>query len=89
MRNKENGCIKAGIRSTVIRLEEDCTQQALEATVKRLNEDESVDGILVQLPLPGHLDEASVLRLIDPDKDGDGNQNGKATSRERRRIKFR
>ena len=72
VRNKENGCIKAGIRSTVIRLEEDCTQQALEATVKRLNEDESVDGILVQLPLPGHLDEASVLRLIDPDKDVDG-----------------
>ena len=72
VRNKENGCIKAGIRSTVIRLEEDCTQQALEETVKRLNADASVDGILVQLPLPRHLDEASVLRLIDPDKDVDG-----------------
>lgn len=72
VRNKENGCIKAGIRSTVIRLEEDCTQQALEETVKRLNADASVHGILVQLPLPLHLDEASVLRLIDPDKDVDG-----------------
>lgn len=72
VRNKENGCKKAGIRSTVIRLEQDCTQQALEETVKHLNEDESVDGILVQLPLPRHLDEASVLRLIDPDKDVDG-----------------
>ena len=72
VRNKENGCIKAGIRSTVIRLAEDCTQQALEETVKRLNADESVHGILVQLPLPRHLDEASVLRLIDPDKDVDG-----------------
>ena len=72
VRNKENGCIKAGIRSTVIRLEEDCTQQELEETVKRLNADASVDGILVQLPLPKHLDEASVLRLIDPDKDVDG-----------------
>ena len=72
VRNKENGCIKAGIRSTVIRLEEDCTQQALEETVKRLNADASVDGILVQLPLPRHLDEASVLRLIYPDKDVDG-----------------
>ena len=72
VRNKENGCIKAGIRSTVIRLEEDCTQQALEETVKRLNADASVDGILVQQPLPRHLDEASVLRLIDPDKDVDG-----------------
>ena len=72
VRNKENGCIKAGIRSTVIRLEEDCTQQELEETVKRLNADASVDGILVQLPLPKHLNEASVLRLIDPDKDVEG-----------------
>ena len=72
VRNKENGCIKAGIRSTVIRLEEDCTQQELEETVKRLNADASVDGILVQLPLPKHLNEASVLRLIDPEKDVDG-----------------
>ena len=72
VRNKENGCIKAGIRSTVIRLEESCTQQKLEDTVKQLNEDESVHGILVQLPLPRHLDEAAVLRLIDPDKDVDG-----------------
>ncbi len=72
VRNKENGCIKAGIRSTVIRMEESCTQQALEETVIRLNQDESVHGILVQLPLPKHLDEASVLRLIDPDKDVDG-----------------
>ena len=72
VRNKENGCIKAGIRSTVIRLEEDCTQQELEETVKRLNADASVDGILVQLPLPKHLNEASVLRLIDPDKEVDG-----------------
>ena len=72
VRNKENGCIKAGIRSTVIRLEENCTQEALEKTVVSLNEDESVHGILVQLPLPKHLDEARVLRLIDPDKDVDG-----------------
>ena len=72
VRNKENGCIKAGIRSTVIRLEESCTQDELEKTVISLNEDASVHGILVQLPLPKHLDEARVLRLIDPDKDVDG-----------------
>lgn len=72
VRNKENGCIKAGIRSTVIRMDEDATQQELEQTVIRLNQDPSVHGILVQLPLPKHLDEASVLRLIDPDKDVDG-----------------
>ena len=72
VRNKENGCIKAGIRSTVIRLDEGCTQEELEKTVSSLNEDASVHGILVQLPLPRHLDEARVLRLIDPDKDVDG-----------------
>lgn len=72
VRNKENGCIKAGIRSTVIRMDENCTQQELEQTVIGLNQDPSVHGILVQLPLPKHLDEASVLRLIDPDKDVDG-----------------
>lgn len=72
VRNKENGCIKAGIRSTVIRLAEDCSQEELENTVTALNEDASVHGILVQLPLPKGLDEARVLRLIDPDKDVDG-----------------
>ena len=72
VRNKENGCIKAGIRSTVIRLSETCSQEELEKTVTALNEDGSVHGILVQLPLPKHLDEARVLRLIDPDKDVDG-----------------
>lgn len=72
VRNKENACIKAGISSTVIRMNESCTQQELEDTVLRLNEDDSVHGILVQLPLPKHLDEAAVLRLIDPDKDVDG-----------------
>lgn len=72
VRNKEAACIKAGIRSTVIRLDEDCTQQALEDVVRSLNGDVSVHGILVQLPLPGHLDESRVLALIDPDKDVDG-----------------
>ena len=72
VRNKENACIKAGIRSTVIRMDENCTQEELEATVRSLNLDESVHGILVQLPLPRHLDEAAVLRLINPDKDVDG-----------------
>ena len=72
VRNKEAACKKAGIRSTVIRLNKDCTQQALEDVVRSLNQDVSVHGILVQLPLPGHLDESRVLALIDPDKDVDG-----------------
>ena len=72
VRNKENACIHAGIRSTIIRLPEVCTQDELENAVLSLNEDESVHGILVQLPLPKGLDEARVLALIDPDKDIDG-----------------
>ena len=72
VRNKENACKKAGIRSTVLRLPETCAQDELENAVRTLNEDDSVHGILVQLPLPAHLDEAAVLRLIDPDKDVDG-----------------
>ena len=72
VRNKENACKKAGIRSTVIRLPENCKQKELEQVVKALNADVEIHGILVQLPLPSHLDEAGILTLIDPDKDVDG-----------------
>ena len=72
VRNKENACAQAGVRSTVIRLGADCDQETLEETVGRLNADASVHGILVQLPLPAHLDAARVLALIDPKKDVDG-----------------
>lgn len=72
VRNKERGCEKTGIRSTVIRLNENCTQSELENTVLALNADAGVHGILVQLPLPAHLNENAVLALIDPRKDVDG-----------------
>ena len=72
VRNKERGCEKTGIRSTVIRLSENCTQTELENTVLALNVDAGVHGILVQLPLPAHLNESAVLALIDPSKDVDG-----------------
>ena len=72
VRNKENACSRAGIHSTIIRLSETCTQEELENAVFSLNQDESVHGILVQLPLPRGLDEARVLALIDPNKDVDG-----------------
>ena len=72
VRNKENACKKAGIRSSVIRLSECCKQDELERVVISLNEDHTVHGILVQLPLPEHLDEARVLALINPKKDVDG-----------------
>ena len=70
--NKENACNRAGIRSTVLRLPESCTQEELEGTVLALNADEQVHGILVQLPLPKHIDEEKVLDSISPLKDVDG-----------------
>lgn len=62
----------AGIQSKRITLDENISQQALEAEVTALAEDESVHGILVQLPLPAHLDKESMLKKIPPEKDVDG-----------------
>ena len=70
--NKEKDCQQCGIRCTDCRLPEHTTQQELLALLRRLNQDDTVDGILVQLPLPAHLDEKAVLEAIDPRKDVDG-----------------
>ena len=72
VRNKEKACAQTGIRSTVIRLKEDCTQVELENVVRSLNTDDSIHGILVQLPLPTHINETDILALINPQKDVDG-----------------
>jgi methylenetetrahydrofolate dehydrogenase (NADP+)/methenyltetrahydrofolate cyclohydrolase len=72
VRNKEKGCQDVGMRSTVMRLPADTDQATLEYRVRALNDDASVHGILVQLPLPAHLDEQAVLALLHPDKDVDG-----------------
>ena len=64
VRNKERACKKLGMNGTVLRLPEETTQQELLSTVQRLNEDPAVHGILVQLPLPRHLDEREVIRAI-------------------------
>ena len=71
VRNKERDCRECGIDCRDHRLAADTTQEALLALIRELNRDDSVDGILVQLPLPGHLDGAQVLHAIDPDKDVD------------------
>lgn len=71
VRNKERDCRECGIDCRDHRLAADTTQEALLALIRALNRDDSVDGILVQLPLPVHLDGAQVLRAIDPDKDVD------------------
>lgn len=72
VRNKERACVKLGMNSQVLRFPAETTQEEILNTVRLLNQDDSVHGILVQLPLPRHIDEQAVLRAIDPDKDVDG-----------------
>ncbi len=70
--NKVKACGECGFRSSLIRFEDDVTEERLLEEIKRLNEDDGVDGFIVQLPLPKHIDEQRVIRAIDPDKDVDG-----------------
>ena len=72
VRNKKKACEVCGILSKSIELPEETTMDELMQVVRDLNEDPSVNGILVQLPLPAHLDESAVIRAIDPKKDVDG-----------------
>ena len=72
VRNKERACEKVGIVSLGQHFPAKTTQEELEAVIAKLNQDERVDGILVQLPLPSHLDSIALLHCIDPDKDADG-----------------
>jgi len=70
--SKIKNCEETGFKSTLIRMPADCTEAALIEEVNNLNNDDSVDGILVQLPLPGHIDENKIINLIAPEKDVDG-----------------
>ncbi|MBP9018522.1 MAG: bifunctional methylenetetrahydrofolate dehydrogenase/methenyltetrahydrofolate cyclohydrolase FolD [Rikenellaceae bacterium] len=70
--NKEKTCFQVGFKSTVIRMHESTTQERLLEEIKRLNEDQDVDGLIVQLPLPKHIDEQKIIEAIDPEKDVDG-----------------
>lgn len=72
VRNKKRACEYIGIRSLSCELPEETTQEELLAVIRGYNEDDSVDGILVQLPLPKHIDEDAVIEAIDPKKDVDG-----------------
>ena len=69
---KEKACERIGVRSFAKHLKEDISQEELVEIIQSLNQEKNVDGILLQLPLPAHLDEASLLSSIDPDKDADG-----------------
>jgi methylenetetrahydrofolate dehydrogenase (NADP+)/methenyltetrahydrofolate cyclohydrolase len=71
-RNKEKGAIEVGIAGVLHRLPESTSEPELLALLRRLCDDDTVDGILVQLPLPKHIRELAVLDAIDPAKDVDG-----------------
>lgn len=70
--HKVKACGQCGFESTLIRREDDVTEEELLDIVARLNEDPSVDGYIVQLPLPKHIDEQRIIEAIDPKKDVDG-----------------
>jgi methylenetetrahydrofolate dehydrogenase (NADP+)/methenyltetrahydrofolate cyclohydrolase len=72
VRNKIQACGEAGLRSEEIRIPADAGEDEVLRAVRRLNDDPDVDGILVQLPLPRHIDRIAVLLSIDPAKDVDG-----------------
>lgn len=72
VRNKVIACEACGFHSTVERKEENISQAELLACVDRLNRDEDVDGFIVQLPLPKHIDEQKIIEAISPQKDVDG-----------------
>lgn len=72
VKNKVIACEACGFKSSLIRYEDDVTEEELLACVKRLNEDDDVDGFIVQLPLPKHIDEQKIIEAIDYRKDVDG-----------------
>lgn len=72
VRNKENACEYIGINSKKIEMPEETTEEELLKLIDELNNDNAINGILVQLPLPKHIDENKILLAIDPIKDVDG-----------------
>ena len=72
MASKVKACEEVGFTSSLIRYEDDVTEEELLACVHRLNQDPTVDGFIVQLPLPKHIDEQKIIEAVDPRKDVDG-----------------
>jgi methylenetetrahydrofolate dehydrogenase (NADP+)/methenyltetrahydrofolate cyclohydrolase len=70
--SKVRSCEQVGFKSTLIRLESAITEDALLKKIKELNDDDTLDGYIVQLPLPKHIDEEKILLAVDPKKDVDG-----------------
>lgn len=72
VKNKRLACEEVGFYSDAMHFSEDVSSETLLAHIKKLNEDEKIDGILVQLPLPKHIDQSTILEAIRPEKDVDG-----------------
>lgn len=72
VRNKEKSSVEAGMKSELIKLPDTVTEEELLGHIEKLNNDNSIHGILVQLPLPDHINEDKVIIAIDPSKDVDG-----------------
>ena len=70
--SKVRSCEQVGFQSTLIRLEDTISEEVLLDKIKELNQDQSLDGYIVQLPLPKHINEEKILLAVDPDKDVDG-----------------
>lgn len=70
--SKVKSCEEVGFKSTLVRLAADITEQELLAEIHLLNNDDDVDGFIVQLPLPKHINEQKIVQAINPDKDVDG-----------------
>ncbi len=70
--SKVRSCKKIGFESTLVHLPEDTSEEELLQKVRQLNADEAIDGYIVQLPLPKHINEQEILMAVDPDKDVDG-----------------
>lgn len=70
--HKERSCKEVGFNSTVLRFDESITEPELLDVIYKLNADKEIDGLIVQLPLPSHIDEQKIIEAIDPAKDVDG-----------------
>lgn len=72
VRSKEKACKRVGFESKIINLPADISEDHLINQIEALNKDDAIDGFIVQLPLPNHIDEQKVLMTVDPEKDVDG-----------------